>query len=182
MISGVEPSWRPIVSGIPQESILGLVLLNLYINDLDKGIECILIKFAGDTKLGGVADTPEGCAAIHQDPDRLVGLGGEEPNEVQEEQVQEPALGRNNPKYQHRLVVLDLLESSSVEKDLGVLVNNKLTMCWQFSCNQKDGWYPGLHWEQCGQQLKGCGPPPLLSPSEATSGSVYSSGLLSTRK
>lgn len=25
--------------------------------------ECLLGKFAGDTKLGGVADTPESCAA-----------------------------------------------------------------------------------------------------------------------
>lgn len=26
-------------------------------------------NFASDTKLGGMADTPEGCAAIHQDLD-----------------------------------------------------------------------------------------------------------------
>lgn len=46
-------------------------------------------------------------------------------------------LERNNLKCQHRLV-LNLLENRSVEKDLGVLVNDKLTMCQQFSCNQKD--------------------------------------------
>ena len=38
--------------------------------NLDKRIESTLSKFVDDTKLGGVADTLEGCAAIQQDLDR----------------------------------------------------------------------------------------------------------------
>jgi len=85
---------------------------------------------AEDTKLGGVADTPGGCAAIQRDLNRLESSAQRNLMKFNKAKCRVLHLGRNNPMHQYRLGA-DLLESSSAKRELGVLMGNKLTMSQQ---------------------------------------------------
>ena len=73
-----------------------------------------------------MVDTPEGCAAIQQDLDRLETWAQRNLMKCNKGKCRVLHLGRNNPMHQYRLGV-DLLESNSVERGLAVLVRDRLT-------------------------------------------------------
>ncbi|GAB0203114.1 mitochondrial enolase superfamily member 1 [Grus japonensis] len=130
VISGAESSWRPVASDVLQGSVLGPVLFNTYVNHLDEGTEGTLSKFVDNTELRGVAKTPQGCAAIQQDLDRLENWAERNLMKFSKGKCRVLHLGKNNPRHQYKLGA-GLLGSSSVEKDLGVLVDSKLSMSQQ---------------------------------------------------
>ena len=50
-MDGEVSSWKPVFSGVPQESVLWPILLLVYINDLEEWVTGNILKFADDTKL-----------------------------------------------------------------------------------------------------------------------------------
>ncbi|KAF7236281.1 Granulocyte colony-stimulating factor receptor [Varanus komodoensis] len=119
-ISGESSGWQPVTSGVLQGSVLGLILFNLFINDMEEGVNSLLIRFADDTKTGAVGTTEEQVLQIQKDLDRLWKWAGDNKMAFNVDKCKVLHLGQRSGCHKYRLGD-KWLESSTCERDLGVL-------------------------------------------------------------
>jgi len=130
VVNGSMSKWRPVMNSVPQGLVLGLAFFNIFVGDMDSGIECTVSKFAGDTKLSGVVSMLEGRDAIQRDPDRLERWVCANLMKFNKAKCKDRHMGQSNPKHRHRLGG-EWIKNSPEGKDFGVLVDEKFNMSQQ---------------------------------------------------
>ncbi|KAJ7402983.1 hypothetical protein BTVI_81663 [Pitangus sulphuratus] len=123
VVNGLMSKWRPVTSGVPQWLVSGPSLFNIFVSDMNSGIECNISKFANDSKPRGAVNILERRDAIQRNLDRFERWACE----FNKAKCKVLHLGQGNPKHKYRLGG-EYIESSLGEKDLGMLVDKKFSV------------------------------------------------------
>ena len=72
VVDGEVSSWKSVLSGVPQGSVLGPIIFLVYIDDLEEGVTGNILKFADDTKLFRKTKEIGDKKKLQDDIDKLV--------------------------------------------------------------------------------------------------------------
>jgi len=124
-LSRVMSSWRLVLSGVSQGSVLGPLLFLIFINDLDLNLLGTILKFADDSKIFGKAITRADRLQLQLDLDALCTWAEDRQMKfnISKCKVMHTGLRNTNCSY---FMNGQLLNSVAEHKDLGVIISSNL--------------------------------------------------------
>ena len=130
-INGSVSNWKDVTSGVPQGSVLGPVLFVLFINDLPEVVENTCSMYADDTKIYAPIHNDGDVTSLQRDLDNLVCWADAWQLRFNASKCKTLHLGNRNQEHTYSMRKHDdtnrvMLDSTEIEKDLGVLVDNEL--------------------------------------------------------
>jgi hypothetical protein len=128
LLNGAESSWCSVTSGVPQGSILGLLLFILYINDMPSNVPGNSLLFADDTKLFKKISNTNDCFNMQVAIDRLVTWSTLWRLDLNPSKcvVLTLSLKRKPILFDYRIGDAPLRRVSH-QRDLGIIIDSKLT-------------------------------------------------------
>ena len=135
-INGCHSEWESVASGIPQGSVLGPLLFVIFINDLPEVVSeasCIFL-FADDTKIYREIRSEEDCVELQNDLVKLEEWSNKWLLKFHPEKCKVIEFGRAQLNFSYSLQGIHL-EHVQKEKDIGVIVDNKLK--FEYHINEK---------------------------------------------
>ena len=99
IVNNATSDWLPVLSGVPQGSVLGPCLFVIYINDIDDTVSSKILKFADDTKITASISSVEEQHILQTDLTRLMEWSEEWQMKFNVNKCKVMHLGYNNPSY-----------------------------------------------------------------------------------
>lgn len=125
LVQGARSAWCPVVSGIPQGSVLGPTLFTLFVNDLPHHVKSSVKMFADDTKIYCCIPDPLAISPLQLDLDALARWSDTWLLRFNALKCKVMHIGSRNPGLRYSLEGI-VLDEVVVEKDLGIIVDSQL--------------------------------------------------------
>ena len=127
VVNGVMSDWIKVLSGVPQGSVLGPLLFLIFVSEIPDLVENFISLFADDTKLYG-----RNCgSSLQEDLTKLVDWTKMMQMNFNASKCKVMHLGKQNLCIPYTMMNKNnepcQLERTSVEKDLGVHIDDKLS-------------------------------------------------------
>lgn len=127
LVQGKKSTWRKVLSGVPQGSVLGPILFVIFINDLeDEIMESQLVKmFADDTKIRQVVENRRDSTELQQTLNKLWEWSIRWGMAFNVKKCHVMHIGRKNERNSYELGGLKLGAVDS-ERDVGVIITDDM--------------------------------------------------------
>ena len=138
VINGMKSLPALVLSGIPQGSVLGPLLFILFVNDMPDVVKSHIQMFADDTKVYREVNNPPEAQLLQDDIDALEDWTTAWQLQFNAEKCKVMHLGSKNSEHKYKMHKGDMeieLQPTTLEKDLGVYIDPKLT--FSSHCEQK---------------------------------------------
>lgn len=128
-VNGAMSSMDPVVSGIPQGSVLGPLLFVVYINDLPEKVISDIFLFADDTKIVNEINSINDSLIVQNDINELEKWSSDWLLKFHPDKCHVLSIGKfANIQHAHNYRLQgNELEHVFVEKDLGILIDSEFT-------------------------------------------------------